>query len=192
MKRSTSCKPIHKSKCSTIPSETFASQCNFGITQITTPWILSVDADYELSDDLVKELRLLAPAKETVGYRAQFVYRTDGRPLRGSLYPPRILLYRKDQAIYCNEGHGHRVSWPARSITTIAHRSRIGSPHSSVMLAKRRSILPIKRLARNDRIRLAAWPARAQLWSTHYSSRAACSMDELAGSTLYSACSPKP
>jgi glycosyltransferase involved in cell wall biosynthesis len=68
------------------PFRDFASQCNFGITQITTPWVLSLDADYELSDNLVKELQLLAPAKETVGYRAQFVYRIHGRPLTDAFH----------------------------------------------------------------------------------------------------------
>src|SRR5262249_5339446 len=88
----------------------FASQCNFGLTQVTTPWVLSLDADYELSDELVKEFQSLAPAKETTGYQASFIYRIHGRPLRGSIYPPRVVLYRKDQATYRNEGHGHRVS----------------------------------------------------------------------------------
>ena len=32
------------------------------------------------------------------------------RALRGTLYPPRTVLYRKDKARYRNEGHGHRVA----------------------------------------------------------------------------------
>ena len=28
------------------PFVDFASQCNFGLTQVTTPWVLSLDADY--------------------------------------------------------------------------------------------------------------------------------------------------
>ena len=88
----------------------FADQCNFGISQVTTPWVLSLDADYELSDALISELQSLAPASTTSGYQAKFVYRIYGRPLRGSLYPPRTVLYRTGNAIYENEGHGHRVS----------------------------------------------------------------------------------
>jgi glycosyltransferase involved in cell wall biosynthesis len=90
--------------------EDFASQCNFGLTQVVSSWVLSLDADYVLSDDLVMELRSLEPSEESAGYRAKFVYRIYGRPLRGTLYPPRTVLYRKDQAIYRNDGHGHRVS----------------------------------------------------------------------------------
>jgi glycosyltransferase involved in cell wall biosynthesis len=87
----------------------FATQCNFGLAQVRTPWVLSLDADYELSDGLVEEIGALADNEDVAGYLAQFVYRIYGRPLRGSLYPPRTVLYRKDKAHYRNEGHGHRV-----------------------------------------------------------------------------------
>src|SRR5436305_10430289 len=87
----------------------FASQCNFGIAQVTTAWVLSLDADYELSDALVTELQTLRPNSATSGYQARFVYRIYGHALRGTLYPPRTVLYRKDKASYRNEGHGHRV-----------------------------------------------------------------------------------
>ena len=92
------------------PFDDFASQCNFGIAQVSTTWVLSLDADYELSDELVTELHGLRPDAATGGYQAQFVYRVFGRPLRGTLYPPRTVLYRKDKACYQNEGHGHRVN----------------------------------------------------------------------------------
>jgi glycosyltransferase involved in cell wall biosynthesis len=91
------------------PFTDFASHCNFGLTQAASPWVLSLDADYELSDELVRELRSLAPPEKAAGYRARFVYRIFGRPLRGTLYPPRTVLYRRERATYRNEGHGHRV-----------------------------------------------------------------------------------
>jgi glycosyltransferase involved in cell wall biosynthesis len=87
-----------------------AIQCNFGLTQVASPWVLSLDADYELSDALIHELGSLAPSDSVVGYRARFVYRISGRPLRGSLYPPRTVLYRKDKASYRQEGHTQRVA----------------------------------------------------------------------------------
>ncbi len=91
------------------PFADFASQCNFGLTRITSPWVLSLDADYELADDLVRELQALRPPPDIAGYRARFVYRIFGRRLRGTLYPPRTVLYRRERARYRNEGHGHRV-----------------------------------------------------------------------------------
>jgi glycosyltransferase involved in cell wall biosynthesis len=92
------------------PFSDFASQCNFGLTQVDSPWVLSLDADYELSDALVEELAALRAPDGIAGYRARFVYRIRGRALRGTLYPPRVVLYRKDKARYRNEGHGHRVA----------------------------------------------------------------------------------
>ena len=92
------------------PFHDFASQCNFGLSEIRSPWVLSLDADYVLSDDLVEEIQNLEPSETVNGYQARFVYRIFGRSLRGSLYPPRTVLYRKDKAVYRNEGHGHRVA----------------------------------------------------------------------------------
>src|SRR5262245_58577618 len=39
----------------------FAEQCNFGLTHIAAGWVLSMDADYELSEDLVAEIGRLEP-----------------------------------------------------------------------------------------------------------------------------------
>jgi hypothetical protein len=91
------------------PFVDFASQCNFGLTHVFTPWVLSLDADYELSDELLNELGSLSLSNGPAGYQVRFVYRVYGRPLRGSLYPPRTVLYQKEGASYRNEGHGHRV-----------------------------------------------------------------------------------
>ena len=87
----------------------FAGQCNFGLSHIESPWVLSLDADYELSDELLDELRTLVPGEATAGYRARFVYCIHGRKLRGTLYPPRTVLYRRERGFYRQEGHGHRV-----------------------------------------------------------------------------------
>jgi glycosyltransferase involved in cell wall biosynthesis len=92
------------------PFDDFAGQCNFGLSRIATNWVLSLDADYELSDALVTEVTSLTPADDVGGYKARFIYRIYGRPLRGALYPERIVLYRREGATYRNEGHGHRVT----------------------------------------------------------------------------------
>ena len=36
--------------------DNFADQCNFGLAQVESEWVLSLDADYEMSDRLVEEL----------------------------------------------------------------------------------------------------------------------------------------
>lgn len=89
--------------------DTAAQQCNFGLGKIDTDWVLSLDADYVLSDELVSELAELRPESSIGGFWVRFVYRVYGRQLRGSLYPNRIVLYRKSNADYLDEGHTQRV-----------------------------------------------------------------------------------
>jgi len=91
------------------PFSDFASQCNFGLTCVSSPWVLSLDADYELTDQLISEIDGLSPDAGPSGYQVRFVYRVYGKPLHGTLYTPRTVLYRRDRARYRNEGHGHRV-----------------------------------------------------------------------------------
>ncbi|MFM7326188.1 MAG: glycosyltransferase, partial [Nodosilinea sp.] len=49
--------------------DSFAEQCNFGLTHITTPWTLSLDADYQVSSTLVDEIRLLPDNPVVNGFR---------------------------------------------------------------------------------------------------------------------------
>jgi glycosyltransferase involved in cell wall biosynthesis len=150
------------------PFADFASQCNFGLTQVTSPWVLSLDADYELSDDFVRELQALVPPPGTAGYRAGFVYRIFGRPLRGTLYPPRTVLYRREGARYRNEGHGHRVVVDGAVLdlrAAIAHDDRkpLGRWFASQQRYARieaEHLMALGRSARGtDRLRLMGWPA---------------------------------
>jgi glycosyltransferase involved in cell wall biosynthesis len=151
------------------PFADFASQCNLGLAQVGTQWVLSMDADYELSDELISELRLLAPRDATVGYRVRFVYRIWGRPLRGSLYPPRTVLYRKSKARYHNEGHGHRVVVEGAVIDlrgVIYHDDRkpLGRWFSTQQRYAREEAVHLlessgNKLSRIDRIRAMGWPA---------------------------------
>jgi len=146
-----------------------ANQCNFGLTQVVSPWVLSLDADYELSDELIRELTTLAPSDSTVGYRARFVYRIYGRPLHGSLYPPRIVLYRKDKASYRQEGHTQRVVLEGDVLPldgVIYHDDR--KPLARWLISQHRYAreeavylldAPPGALRRTDRIRLIGWPA---------------------------------
>lgn len=87
--------------------DSFDQQCNFGLEQVHTPWVLSLDADYVLGEGFERELQELSWT--AAGYRASFRYCIHGVPLRASLYPPRTILYNKATAQYKSEGHGHRV-----------------------------------------------------------------------------------
>lgn len=87
----------------------FADQCNYGLEQVDTEWVLSLDADYVCSADLIDEIQSLPSSPPVNGYSVSFIYCVSGTPLRGSLYPPRTVLYRHENATYVRDGHGHRV-----------------------------------------------------------------------------------
>jgi hypothetical protein len=78
-------------------------------TGITTEWVLALDADYFVPDAFVAELRALAPADNVAGYRCRFRYCVHGKPIRGSLYPPVIVLYRRTRTHYVQDGHTQRL-----------------------------------------------------------------------------------
>lgn len=93
------------------PFDSHASQWNFALrsTGITTPWVLALDADYVLSGELVTELKGLCPNEGIAGYRADFIYCIAGKALRGSLYPPVVVLFRVDRGSYRQDGHTQRL-----------------------------------------------------------------------------------
>ena len=150
------------------PFDDFATQCNFGLARIETRWVLSLDADYQLSEALAAEISALRE-DDVAGYSAAFVYRMYGRPLRGSLYPPRVVLYRKDGAAYRNEGHAHRVMIAGRVATLrgkilLDDRKALARWFPSQQHYARREAdyllaTPRAGLGRADRVRLMGWPA---------------------------------
>ena len=68
-------------------------------------WVLTLDADYVLSDSLVEEIKALAPAENISGYACAFQFWIDGDPVPASLYPPRTVLFRPTHAQYYMRGH---------------------------------------------------------------------------------------
>jgi glycosyltransferase involved in cell wall biosynthesis len=95
---------------------THAEQWNHGLEQagINSEWVLALDADYVLSDDLVRELQSLEAEPDTSGFSASFTYCIDGRPLRGAAYPPVTVLYRRAAGRYEQDGHTQRVRLAGR------------------------------------------------------------------------------
>ena len=85
--------------------DTHTAQWNFGVDQVPTPWVLSLDADYEVSPELRGEIEHLQPDGEVAGYSAGFEFRVFGHPLRATVYPPRTVLFRRDRARYADDGH---------------------------------------------------------------------------------------
>lgn len=94
------------------PFDSFAQQCNYGLDRIHSEWVFSLDADYGIPPELARLMPALlerADRDQLAGFSLPFRYCIDGRPLRGSLLPPRTCLYRTLSGRYRDEGHGHRV-----------------------------------------------------------------------------------
>ncbi|MCX5945718.1 MAG: glycosyltransferase family 2 protein [Cyanobacteria bacterium] len=92
----------------------FENQRNFGLSRISTPWVLSLDADYGISPRLAAVLRhAMAVAPEMVsGFSLPFRYCIQGQPLRGTLLPARTVLFRHQQARYVADGHAEALQLP--------------------------------------------------------------------------------
>jgi len=101
------------------PFDRHAAQWNFGLTGcgIAAPWVLALDADYVLPACAVDEIAALAPPARVDGYWAKFRYCVDGKPLSGSLYPPVMILYRREGAVYVQDGHTQRISVRGDTLT---------------------------------------------------------------------------
>jgi glycosyltransferase involved in cell wall biosynthesis len=163
------------------PFDSFAAQCNFGLSQISSEWVLSLDADYVLSDQLLAEIRALPDDDSNLaseqaglerdrvsgysvsGYSARFKYCVFGQPLRGTLLPPRQVLYRRAQAIYHNDGHAHRV-WINGTVRPLSgyiyHDDRKplsrwlwAQDRYMVLEAKKLRSTPVHQLSWGDRLR---------------------------------------
>ena len=89
--------------------DTYANQRNAGLDRIDTEWVLTLDADYVLTAELQEEIKKLEPESDLAVYWAEFDYCIFGRPLRASIYPPRVALFRTKRARYVDEGHSEQL-----------------------------------------------------------------------------------
>ena len=89
------------------PLDTLAKQWRYAVTDtaIATPWILRLDADYQLTDEFIEELRQLDPEAPVNAYRVAFDYAIFSRKLRSSLYPPNTILLRRGRFKVWDKGH---------------------------------------------------------------------------------------
>lgn len=123
------------------PFDNHAAQWNHGLTGcgLTAEWVLALDADYVLTEALASEIAQLDPPASLAGYWARFRYCIEGKPLSGSLYPPVMILYRREAARYIQDGHTQRVVVEGAAQTLedrVLHDDR--KPLSSWLLAQDR------------------------------------------------------
>ncbi|MBE9166978.1 glycosyltransferase family 2 protein [Pleurocapsales cyanobacterium LEGE 06147] len=143
--------------------DTHTQQWNYGLEQIKTEWVLSLDSDYILTDDLIEEIKLLPKNTAIDGYFARFKYCVFGKPLRGTILPPRQILFKKEKAIYIDDGHTQLLKVDGQSVhlsAYILHDDR--KPLSRWLWAQDRYMIieakklletPIQELSWGDRIR---------------------------------------
>jgi len=107
----------------TRPFTTHADQWNYGLhdTAITSEWVLALDADYVLTDELIREIQSLDAPAAVAGFRAAFDYCIDGVPLRGAAYPPVTVLFQRARARYRQDGHTQRVTMDG-AVRDLSHR----------------------------------------------------------------------
>jgi glycosyltransferase involved in cell wall biosynthesis len=143
--------------------DTHANQWNFGLEQIQSEWILSLDADYVLTDALIYELKTLSPSPEIDGYFIPFKYCVFGKPLRGTILPPRQALFRKTGSHYIDDGHTQLlvVQGQSASLTQPIHhddrkllsRWLWAQERYMVLEVKKLREAPLSKLSWGDRLR---------------------------------------
>ena len=142
----------------TRPFDSFAGQSEYALSLVETPWAMALDADYVVPPELVDEMRALPAQPVESGFHVPFEYLVLGRKLRGSLYPPRQVLFRKDLAGFEQDGHAHRVRVTGPSgwlRTSILHDDRKGL---------RRWLRNQAAYAEQEAAKLAASPMRELDW----------------------------
>lgn len=92
------------------PFKGHGDKWNHAVTQtgVASEWILRLDSDYIVPDDVIAELRALQPPDDVAAYLIGFRYCMDGLPLRASLYPAIKVLFRTKGAGFVQDGHLER------------------------------------------------------------------------------------
>ncbi|MEJ7560458.1 MAG: glycosyltransferase family 2 protein [Pedobacter sp.] len=92
------------------PFDSFASQCNYGLSLMDSKWILSIDADYVLTDEFIEETKQYILKTDKVAYLTSFKFLVFGKPLSKDNTTPRPVLFLKEFGSYYNDGHAHRLA----------------------------------------------------------------------------------
>ncbi|MGK7935268.1 MAG: glycosyltransferase family 2 protein, partial [Xenococcaceae cyanobacterium] len=115
------------------------------------------------TDELIAEISNLSPESASDGYFAPFKYCVFGKPLRGSILPPRQVLFRRQKAIYIDDGHTQllKVKGKSAMLTSyIFHDDRKSftrwlwaQDRYMIIEAKKLQNTPSTELSLSDRIR---------------------------------------
>ena len=151
------------------PFDEHTLQWNHGVGLAASEWVLALDSDYVLGAGFEEELASLALPEGVDACYAGFRYLIAGKALRGSLYPPRAVLFRKSRCHYVTDGHTQLLHVPGRSMnlaTRIDHDDRkplsrwLRSQDNYALLeAGKLASADRASLRTQDRLRLTCWAA---------------------------------
>lgn len=89
--------------------DTHANQWNYALSLCTSEWILSLDADYILTQNFIEEMVDFIKSKDHSAFNAAFEFCVFGKPVGKNNTTPRPVLFRKSCCIYYDKGHTQRL-----------------------------------------------------------------------------------
>ena len=109
--------------------DSHANQWRYAVEQtgIKTKWLLRLDADYQVTQALVREISNLDPDIGVDAYRIGFDYAIHGHRLVASLYPSNTVLLRPNRFTVVDRGHTEKwlVEGPVGTLNSrIVHDDR--------------------------------------------------------------------
>ena len=88
------------------------NQWNYGLKDcgLTSEWVLALDSDYQFDEQICAEIQATIESNPSENaFRANFKYAINGEVLKSGIYTPVQVLFRREYAIYVDEGHTQRV-----------------------------------------------------------------------------------
>jgi len=141
------------------------NQWEFARSLVKTDWTLALDADYQVSENALKEILELISSNPTEnGFYSDFLYAIDGKVIKSGIYPPVCVLYKTASCEYQKDGHTQRLFVPGKTgklKNKLIHDDRKSFSHwiqSQVKYARLEAekLIEIHKedLSKNDKIRL--------------------------------------
>lgn len=89
--------------------DTHATQWNFGLSLVASPWVLTLDADYVLTPAFIDEAKRFINDPHHVAYYTRFKFVVFEKPLLRDNTTPRPVLFKKEYCSYFDDGHTQRL-----------------------------------------------------------------------------------
>lgn len=91
------------------PFDTHGKQWNYGLSLLNSEWVLSLDADYVLTNDFIEETKKYTASGTATAYETNFKFLVFGQPLLKDNTTPRPVLFKRESCSYFDDGHTQRL-----------------------------------------------------------------------------------